>query len=100
VGELTRGETSLFTRSASVGAAATTATSEVFQSNKRRRALLASTTTCTLDTTSRWVTHGGWILYLIGILYLFLGVAIVCDDFFTSTFGAFPNPDTLFTAPL
>ena len=91
MGELTRGETSLFTRSASVGAAATTATSEVFQSNKRRRALLASTTTCTLDTTSRWVTQGGWILYLIGILYLFLGVAIVCDDYFVEYVWGFPK---------
>ena len=27
----------------------------------------------------------GWVLYALAILYLFLGVAIVCDDFFTAS---------------
>jgi len=26
--------------------------------------------------------RGGWSLYLVGILYVFLGIAIVCDDYF------------------
>lgn len=30
-----------------------------------------------------WVRRGGWALYAVAILYLFLGIAIVCDDFFT-----------------
>jgi K+-dependent Na+/Ca+ exchanger-like protein len=30
-----------------------------------------------------WVRRGGWALHAVAILYLFLGIAIVCDDFFT-----------------
>ena len=29
--------------------------------------------------------RGGWSLYLVGILYVFLGIAIVCDDYFVSS---------------
>lgn len=34
---------------------------------------------------SEWMQRGGWLLYLVGILYVFLGIAIVCDDYFVSS---------------
>lgn len=30
-----------------------------------------------------WEKNGGFILFFLGALYLFLGIAIICDDFFT-----------------
>jgi len=30
-----------------------------------------------------WFEAGGWVLYVVAILYLFLGIAIICDDYFT-----------------
>ena len=32
-----------------------------------------------------WIHQGGWTLYVIGILYMFLGIAIVCDDYFVAS---------------
>ena len=55
--------------------------------NAGGRRLLASTS-CAGDasTDARWISsRGGWVLYALAILYLFLGVAIVCDDFFTAS---------------
>ena len=31
---------------------------------------------------SSFVSDGGWLLHVLAILYLFLGIAIICDDFF------------------
>jgi K+-dependent Na+/Ca+ exchanger-like protein len=31
------------------------------------------------------MVNGGWTLYVIGILYMFLGIAIVCDDHFVAS---------------
>ena len=34
----------------------------------------------------RWISERwGWVLYALAILYLFLGLAIVCEDFFTAS---------------
>jgi len=55
--------------------------------NAGGRRLLASTS-CAGDasTDARWISSRmGWVLYALAILYLFLGVAIVCDDFFTAS---------------
>jgi len=35
--------------------------------------------------TAGWIRHGGWTLYIVGILYMFLGIAIVCDDYFVAS---------------
>ena len=32
-----------------------------------------------------WLEAGGWVLYAVAILYLFLGIAIICDDYFTAS---------------
>ncbi|MDA9097425.1 calcium/sodium antiporter [bacterium] len=85
VGQLARGETALF----SAG--------EKFRSNdgagtygqtvigSHGRNIMSATTTCTEDT--GWTTSpsANTFLYTVGTLYLFLGVAIVCDDFFTDS---------------
>jgi len=46
-----------------------------------RRARLSASTAC--NSYPAWLQNGGWALYAAAILYLFLGIAIVCDDFFT-----------------
>ena len=49
----------------------------------RRRALLASASgACAANPAPAWIVRGGWVLYALAILYLFLGVAVTCDDFF------------------
>jgi len=48
-----------------------------------RRALLASASgACAANPAPAWIARGGWVLYALAILYLFLGVAVTCDDFF------------------
>ena len=37
------------------------------------------------ETHSSWIRDGGWTLYVVGILYMFLGIAIVCDDYFVAS---------------
>ena len=32
--------------------------------------------------TAEYIWYGGWILYIIGIFYMFLALAVVCDDYF------------------
>mmetsp|Transcript_39507 Transcript_39507/g.54852 ORF Transcript_39507/g.54852 Transcript_39507/m.54852 type:complete len:701 (+) Transcript_39507:143-2245(+) len=44
-----------------------------------RRHLLSS---CKCPPIYEWHRQGGVILYFVGVIYLFLGLAIVCDDFF------------------
>jgi len=34
---------------------------------------------------AKWIHDGGWVLYIFGILYMFLGIAIVCDDYFVAS---------------
>jgi len=51
--------------------------------NHPRRALLASASgACAANPAPAWIVRGGWVLYALAILYLFLGVAVTCDDFF------------------
>ena len=45
---------------------------------------LASTGGCSSEH-QEWIRNGGWVLYVVGILYMFLGIAIVCDDYFVSS---------------
>ena len=45
---------------------------------------LASSGGCS-DEYPDWIHQGGWTLYVIGILYMFLGIAIVCDDYFVAS---------------
>jgi hypothetical protein len=33
-------------------------------------------------------TRGGFIPYILGVLFMFLGIAIVCDDFFVASLEA------------
>jgi len=47
-------------------------------SSTTARRLLSSSTCSTED----WEDNGGVVLYFIGTFYMFLGIAIVCDDFF------------------
>ncbi|EEH54446.1 Ca2+:Cation antiporter family [Micromonas pusilla CCMP1545] len=47
-------------------------------SSTTARRLLSSSTCSTED----WEDNGGVVLYFIGMFYMFLGIAIVCDDFF------------------
>lgn len=35
----------------------------------------------------RWAA-GGFLVYVMGILYMFVGIAIVCDDFFVASLEA------------
>lgn len=49
----------------------------------RSRRLL-STGSCAAEH-SEWIHDGGWVLYAFGILYMFLGIAIVCDDYFVAS---------------
>eukprot|EP01025_Chloroclados_australasicus_P028000 TRINITY_DN27719_c0_g1_i1.p1 TRINITY_DN27719_c0_g1~~TRINITY_DN27719_c0_g1_i1.p1 ORF type:complete len:444 (+),score=40.33 TRINITY_DN27719_c0_g1_i1:1-1332(+) len=44
---------------------------------------LLSAATCRESKT--WEKKGGVTIYFIGVLYLFLGIAIVCDDFFVAS---------------
>jgi hypothetical protein len=32
-----------------------------------------------------WLVDGGWALYAVAILYLFLGIAIICDAYFEAS---------------
>jgi len=47
------------------------------------RRLLSSSETC--KPTKDWELPGGIFAYLIGVIYLFIGIAIVCDDFFVAS---------------
>mmetsp|Transcript_5564 Transcript_5564/g.14112 ORF Transcript_5564/g.14112 Transcript_5564/m.14112 type:complete len:366 (-) Transcript_5564:100-1197(-) len=47
------------------------------------RRLLSGAAPC--RTFPQWMEDGGWVVYAIGILYLFLGIAIICDDYFTAS---------------
>jgi len=44
---------------------------------------LLSSSTC--KPTKNWELPGGIVLYFIGVVYLFIGIAIVCDDFFVGS---------------
>jgi len=35
-----------------------------------------------------WIENGGWVAHALGILYMFLGIAIVCDDYFVASLEA------------
>jgi K+-dependent Na+/Ca+ exchanger-like protein len=48
------------------------------------RMLKSSGGGCAL-THSSWMRKGGWTVYVVGILYMFLGIAIVCDDYFVAS---------------
>lgn len=47
------------------------------------RKLLSSSSTC--KPTKDWELPGGIFAYLLGVVYLFIGIAIVCDDFFVAS---------------
>lgn len=47
------------------------------------RKLLSSSETC--KPTKDWELPGGIFAYLLGVIYLFIGIAIVCDDFFVAS---------------
>jgi hypothetical protein len=47
------------------------------------RRLLSSSETC--KPTKDWELPGGIFAYLVGVIYLFIGIAIVCDDFFVAS---------------
>ena len=47
------------------------------------RKLLSASSTC--KPTKDWELPGGIFAYLVGVIYLFIGIAIVCDDFFVSS---------------
>ena len=48
-------------------------------SNGPKRELLASVS---CRGVSSFVSDGGWLLHVVAILYLFLGIAIICDELF------------------
>ena len=52
----------------------------------RRRLLSAGAGEC--KPTKDWEKVGGLIGYFVGVLYLFLGIAIVCDDYFVASLEA------------
>ncbi len=52
----------------------------------RRRLLSAGAGEC--KPTKDWEKIGGLIGYFVGVLYLFLGIAIVCDDYFVASLEA------------
>lgn len=47
------------------------------------RKLLSASSTC--KPTKDWELPGGIFAYLVGVIYLFIGIAIVCDDFFVAS---------------
>ena len=49
----------------------------------KRRKLLSGSGEC--KPTKEWEKVGGLIAYFVGVLYLFLGLAIVCDDYFVAS---------------
>ncbi|GMH41821.1 hypothetical protein BSKO_09731 [Bryopsis sp. KO-2023] len=49
------------------------------------RKLLSGGGTCNKSDHATWMRNGGVALYFVGTLYLFLGIAIICDDFFVSS---------------
>lgn len=52
----------------------------------RRRLLSAGAGEC--KPTKDWEKVGGLIGYFVGVLYLFMGIAIVCDDYFVASLEA------------
>lgn len=44
---------------------------------------LLSSSTC--KATESWEKKGGLVAYFVGVVYLFIGIAIVCDDFFVAS---------------
>jgi K+-dependent Na+/Ca+ exchanger-like protein len=59
----------------------TRSSSETLRSNGGPKRELLSSVSC--RGVPSFVSDGGWALHVLAILYLFLGIAIVCDDFFT-----------------
>lgn len=55
------------------------------QSGVGRRLLSAGGSCPDLES---WQKNGGVAAYLVGVLYMFLGIAIVCDDFFVASLEA------------
>lgn len=85
VGELVRGDSGRRAPFATAEGASVDSSGVFF--NTRGRRLLASTS-CAGDASagSRWITkRAGWVLYALAIMYLFLGLAVVCEDFFTAS---------------
>ena len=66
------------------------------------RHLLSAGGSC--DPTKSWEKVGGLIAYFVGVFFMFLGIAIVCDDFFVASlvggghlFTPIPGPATAHT---
>mmetsp|Transcript_64941 Transcript_64941/g.205156 ORF Transcript_64941/g.205156 Transcript_64941/m.205156 type:complete len:179 (+) Transcript_64941:165-701(+) len=49
------------------------------------RELLSGAGLCDDGDLASWEKNGGLVVYILGTLFLFLGIAIVCDDFFVSS---------------
>lgn len=56
------------------------------QSGDQRRHLMSGTGSC--PELSEFQKNGGIVLYIAGVLFVFLGIAIVCDDFFVPSLEA------------
>ena len=50
---------------------------------RRGRALLSAGGSC--GETPTWEKNGGIVAYFVGVFFMFLGIAIVCDDFFVAS---------------
>ena len=50
---------------------------------RRGRALLSAGGSC--GETPDWEKNGGIVAYFVGVFFMFLGIAIVCDDFFVAS---------------
>ena len=51
--------------------------------SRQGRALLSAGGSC--GETPGWEKNGGIVAYIVGVFFMFLGIAIVCDDFFVAS---------------